>query len=45
MTTTDIPAPTARPPRPATAPKRRPKREREGAAWVFLSPGYSARPS
>ncbi|MCX5418766.1 carbohydrate ABC transporter permease [Streptomyces sp. NBC_00078] len=38
MTTTDIPAPTARPPRPATAPKRRPKREREGAAWVFLSP-------
>ncbi|GCB52224.1 carbohydrate ABC transporter permease [Streptomyces sp. NL15-2K] len=38
MTTTDIPAPTARPKRPATAPKRRPKREREGAAWVFLSP-------
>ncbi|MBY8341497.1 sugar ABC transporter permease [Streptomyces spinosirectus] len=38
MTTTDIPAPTARPPRTATLPKRRPKREREGAAWVFLSP-------
>ncbi|PAZ10538.1 ABC transporter permease [Streptomyces sp. SA15] len=38
MTTTDIPAPTARPKRPATVPKRRPKREREGAAWVFLSP-------
>ncbi|MDH6622779.1 multiple sugar transport system permease protein [Streptomyces sp. LBL] len=38
MTTTDIPAPTARPKRNATAPKRRPKREREGAAWVFLSP-------
>jgi multiple sugar transport system permease protein len=38
MTTTDVPAPTARPKRSATAPKRRPKREREGAAWVFLSP-------
>ncbi|MFI7296051.1 carbohydrate ABC transporter permease [Streptomyces sp. NPDC050121] len=38
MTTTDVPAPTARPPRPAPAAKRRPKREREGAAWVFLSP-------
>ncbi|MGY6018840.1 carbohydrate ABC transporter permease [Streptomyces spinosirectus] len=38
MTTTDIPASTARPPRAATAPRRRPKREREGAAWVFLSP-------
>jgi multiple sugar transport system permease protein len=38
MTTTDIPAPTARPKRPVTAAKRRPKREREGAAWVFLSP-------
>ncbi|WP_217240807.1 carbohydrate ABC transporter permease [Streptomyces sp. AC555_RSS877] len=38
MTTTDIPAPTAHPKRHATAPKRRPKREREGAAWVFLSP-------
>ncbi|MGW1208253.1 carbohydrate ABC transporter permease [Streptomyces sp. NPDC002499] len=38
MTTTEIPAPTARPKRAATAPNRRPKREREGAAWVFLSP-------
>ncbi|MGW3290669.1 carbohydrate ABC transporter permease [Streptomyces sp. NPDC001002] len=38
MTTTEIPAPTARPKRAASAPKRRPKREREGAAWVFLSP-------
>ncbi|MFG2129361.1 carbohydrate ABC transporter permease [Streptomyces sp. NPDC048751] len=38
MTTTDVPAPTARPSRPASTPKRRPKREREGAAWVFLSP-------
>ncbi|WP_037676115.1 carbohydrate ABC transporter permease [Streptomyces griseus] len=38
MTTTDIPAPTARPYQPAGTPKRRPKREREGAAWVFLSP-------
>jgi len=38
MTTTEIPAPTARPKRPTAAPKRRPKREREGAAWVFLSP-------
>ncbi|MEU0074934.1 sugar ABC transporter permease [Streptomyces sp. NPDC006332] len=38
MTTTDIPAPPARSKRAATAPKRRPKREREGAAWVFLSP-------
>ncbi|MFF4357290.1 carbohydrate ABC transporter permease [Streptomyces sp. NPDC001604] len=38
MTTTDIPAPTARPPRPAPTAERRPKREREGAAWVFLSP-------
>jgi multiple sugar transport system permease protein len=38
MTTTDIPVSAARPKRPATAPKRRPKREREGAAWVFLSP-------
>ncbi|GAP48537.1 carbohydrate ABC transporter permease [Streptomyces azureus] len=36
MTTTAIPAETKRV--PATAPKRRPKREREGAAWVFLSP-------
>jgi len=38
MTTTDIPAPPARPKRAAPAPKRRTKREREGAAWVFLSP-------
>ncbi len=38
MTTTDIPAPAARTPRPTAAPKKRPKREREGAAWVFLSP-------
>ncbi|KUO16555.1 carbohydrate ABC transporter permease [Streptomyces dysideae] len=37
MTTTDVPARTARPSRPAV-PKRRPRREREGAAWVFLSP-------
>ncbi|MFI7143065.1 carbohydrate ABC transporter permease [Streptomyces massasporeus] len=36
MTTTAIP-PEARH-APATTPKRRPKREREGAAWVFLSP-------
>ncbi|MFF5310986.1 carbohydrate ABC transporter permease [Streptomyces massasporeus] len=36
MTTTAIPAEAGR--APAAAPKRRPKREREGAAWVFLSP-------
>ncbi|MFF7790783.1 ABC transporter permease subunit [Streptomyces sp. NPDC007991] len=36
MTTTAVPTQTPRV--PATAPKRRPKREREGAAWVFLSP-------
>lgn len=36
MTTTAIP-PEARN-APAAAPKRRPQREREGAAWVFLSP-------
>ncbi|MEU0383134.1 carbohydrate ABC transporter permease [Streptomyces chartreusis] len=36
MTTTAIPAEAKR--APAPAPKRRPKREREGAAWVFLSP-------
>ncbi|MEU0248036.1 sugar ABC transporter permease [Streptomyces sp. NPDC006235] len=36
MTTTAIPTATERV--PAAAPKRRPKREREGAAWVFLSP-------
>ncbi|MEU6251590.1 sugar ABC transporter permease [Streptomyces sp. NPDC047043] len=38
MTTTDVPAPTARPPRSVPAAERRPKRERQGAAWVFLSP-------
>ncbi|MEV0208725.1 sugar ABC transporter permease [Streptomyces sp. NPDC050788] len=38
MTTTDIPASTARPPRSTSAPARRPRRRREGAAWVFLSP-------
>ncbi|MFB6847061.1 carbohydrate ABC transporter permease [Streptomyces sp. NPDC056373] len=36
MTTTAIPAEARR--APAAAPRRRPKREREGAAWVFLSP-------
>ncbi|MFC9128140.1 carbohydrate ABC transporter permease [Streptomyces sp. NPDC057099] len=36
MTTTAIP-PEAKP-APAAAPKRRPRRERQGAAWVFLSP-------
>ncbi|MFF5982159.1 carbohydrate ABC transporter permease [Streptomyces olindensis] len=36
MTTTAIPAEAER--APAPAPKRRPGREREGAAWVFLSP-------
>ncbi|GAA2403109.1 ABC transporter permease subunit [Streptomyces coeruleofuscus] len=36
MTTTAIPTETERV--TATTPKRRPKREREGAAWVFLSP-------
>ncbi|MFF6953926.1 carbohydrate ABC transporter permease [Streptomyces iakyrus] len=36
MTTTAIPPEARR--APATAPKRRPQREREGAAWVFLSP-------
>ncbi|MFE1838191.1 carbohydrate ABC transporter permease [Streptomyces sviceus] len=35
-TTTAIPAGEKR--APAATPKRRPKREREGAAWVFLSP-------
>lgn len=38
MTTTGIPAPTARTPRSAAAWGKRPRREREGAAWVFLSP-------
>ncbi|MFF7871571.1 carbohydrate ABC transporter permease [Streptomyces qaidamensis] len=36
MTTTAV-SPEARR-APAAAPKRRPRREREGAAWVFLSP-------
>ncbi|MFD7247303.1 carbohydrate ABC transporter permease [Streptomyces massasporeus] len=36
MTTTAIPPEARR--APAAAPKRRPKREREGAAWLFLSP-------
>ncbi|GAA2303451.1 sugar ABC transporter permease [Streptomyces hawaiiensis] len=36
MTTTAIPAEARR--APAAAPKRHPKRERQGAAWVFLSP-------
>ncbi|GAA4311320.1 sugar ABC transporter permease [Streptomyces venetus] len=36
MTTTAIPPEAQR--APAAAPRRRPKREREGAAWVFLSP-------
>ncbi|MFC9683067.1 carbohydrate ABC transporter permease [Streptomyces sp. NPDC056948] len=36
MTTTAIPPEAKR--APATAPKRRPRRERQGAAWVFLSP-------
>ncbi|MER7481200.1 sugar ABC transporter permease [Streptomyces sp. NPDC126510] len=36
MTTTAIPAESRH--APAAAPKRRPQREREGAAWVFLSP-------
>ncbi|OLZ63783.1 ABC transporter permease [Streptomyces sp. IMTB 2501] len=36
MTTTDIPAPTAR--RSAATARRRPRRECQGAAWVFLSP-------
>ncbi|MFD5911247.1 carbohydrate ABC transporter permease [Streptomyces massasporeus] len=36
MTTTAIPPEARR--TPAAAPKRRPRREREGAAWVFLSP-------
>ncbi|MFG2556073.1 carbohydrate ABC transporter permease [Streptomyces sp. NPDC048581] len=38
MTTTDIPAATARATGPARPSKRRPKRERQGPAWVFLSP-------
>ncbi|WEO99566.1 sugar ABC transporter permease [Streptomyces sp. FXJ1.172] len=36
MTTTGIPAPTAR--RSSATARRRPKHERQGAAWVFLSP-------
>ncbi|MGW7073483.1 carbohydrate ABC transporter permease [Streptomyces sp. NPDC054855] len=38
MTTTDIPAKTARAKSPEPAAEQRTKREREGAAWVFLSP-------
>lgn len=38
MTTTDIPAPAARKPSATSAPVRRPKRESQGPAWVFLSP-------
>lgn len=38
MTTTDIPAKAARAKSPEPARKPRGKREREGAAWVFLSP-------
>ncbi|MET9994799.1 sugar ABC transporter permease [Streptomyces mutabilis] len=39
MTTTDVPAATARRARTrGGAPERRPRRRREGAAWVFLSP-------
>ncbi|WP_217213501.1 carbohydrate ABC transporter permease [Streptomyces sp. AC550_RSS872] len=38
MTTTDIPAPAARKPGATPAPKRRPRRESQGPAWVFLSP-------
>lgn len=36
MTTTDVPAPTAG--RSGAPAQRRPRRERQGAAWVFLSP-------
>ncbi|MEU6674459.1 sugar ABC transporter permease [Streptomyces sp. NPDC046925] len=38
MTTTDIPAKAARAKSPEPPRRRRAKREREGAAWVFLSP-------
>lgn len=38
MTTTDIPPKAARAKSPEPAAERRTRREREGAAWVFLSP-------
>ena len=38
MTATDIPAPTARPSSTRAPAGRRPRRQRQGAAWVFLSP-------
>ena len=38
MTTTDISAPAAGKAATAPVPKRRPKRESQGPAWVFLSP-------
>lgn len=38
MTTTDIPAKPARAKSPAPLLKQRRRRQREGAAWVFLSP-------
>ncbi|MEV2250626.1 sugar ABC transporter permease [Streptomyces sp. NPDC050147] len=38
MTTTDIPAKAARAKSPEPAGEQRRRREREGAAWVFLSP-------
>ncbi|MET9908012.1 sugar ABC transporter permease [Streptomyces sp. NPDC006476] len=38
MTTTDIPAPAPGRARPVATAKRRAQRERQGAAWVFLSP-------
>ncbi|MFD4474562.1 carbohydrate ABC transporter permease [Streptomyces sp. NPDC058471] len=38
MTTTDLPAKTARAKSPAPPGRSRGRRQREGAAWVFLSP-------
>jgi multiple sugar transport system permease protein len=38
MTTTDIPAPATGKPRATTVAERRPQREHQGPAWVFLSP-------
>lgn len=38
MTTTDVPAPATGKPRATTVAKRRPQREHQGPAWVFLSP-------
>jgi len=38
MTATEIPASTARPASTRAPSGRRPRRERQGAAWVFLSP-------